>query len=214
MRAQCVRAASKRRRHVIRAPNETSGGEVAGRRCDRSSPRTVQHRDERPPRVAVERRTPARSWPTKTSRSGRQGFAAQAPRCRVPVRLPDDRARLRGPAVMERCGQTHTPILVSRAHSASVERLGGKTLAPPQTLSDKQPSSGPLLRLRHRLQKGAGQPAPPQAFQGIPTNVVTLWPVSVSDTREFATVMPEPCARLLFAEVSQGVSVHGGEPET
>jgi hypothetical protein len=52
------------------------------------------------------------------------------------------------------------------------------------------------------------------ARYGIPTNVVTLCPVSASDTREFATVMPEPWARLLLAEVSQGMSVHGGEPET
>jgi hypothetical protein len=49
---------------------------------------------------------------------------------------------------------------------------------------------------------------------GIPTNVVTLCPVSVRDTREFARETPEPWARLLLAEVSHGMSVHGGEPET
>ena len=32
---------------------------------------------------------------------------------------------------------------------------------------------------------------------------------SVSDTREFATVTPEPGTRFLLAEVSQGMSVHG-----
>jgi hypothetical protein len=43
--------------------------------------------------------------------------------------------------------------------------------------------------------------------------VVTLCPVSVSETREFDTLTLEPWTRLLFAEVSQGMSVHGGEPE-
>ncbi len=48
---------------------------------------------------------------------------------------------------------------------------------------------------------------------GMPTKVVTLCPVSDSDTREFATVTPEPATRFLLAEVSQGISVHGGAPE-
>jgi hypothetical protein len=49
---------------------------------------------------------------------------------------------------------------------------------------------------------------------GIPTNVVTLCALSDTDTRPFATVTAEPWMRFLLAEVSQGMSWHGGEPET
>lgn len=67
--------------------------------------------------------------------------------------------------------------------------------------------SGLLLKARADSLKA-------RSFYGIPTNVVTLCPVSVSDTLPFATVTPEPWTRFLFAEVSQGMSMHGGEPET
>ena len=87
-----------------------------------------------------------------------------------------------------------------------------------------QPRIAPRDPLRSRLPSVSSHGSPksramrfsprhPSLFYGIPTNVVTLCPVSVRDTREFATVAPEPWARLLLAEVSHGMSVHGGEPE-
>ena len=56
-------------------------------------------------------------------------------------------------------------------------------------------------------------PRRPGAAYGVPTNVVTLCAVSVTVTREFDTVTGESWPRLLAADVSYGVSVHGTLPE-
>lgn len=102
------------------------------------------------------------------------------------------------------------PVAVS---TADTKELGGAARQEPAAAFEHaraESLAGPS--------RSASPPKPSSAAEppvyGIPTNVVTLCPLSVSDTRPFATVTPEPWTRFLLAEVSQGMSVHGGDPET